>query len=70
MSERFNSGIGGYTCDNCLVLLWAGVGGAKTPENRRYIYSTKKEDIVKVRKDWFCSKDCVECFSRKVKVYE
>lgn len=57
MSERFNSGMGGYTCDECCVLLWAGIGGAENPANRFYSYEAKAEDIVAKNGCFYCA-DC------------
>lgn len=56
MSERFNSGMGGYTCDGCDVLLWAGHQGSIHPENRIFSYSTKKEDVIKIGNCFYCKK--------------
>jgi len=56
MCERFNSGMGGYTCDGCAVLLWAGHQGALNPENRIYCYTTKKEDVIQIGNSFFCKK--------------
>ncbi len=46
MTERFNSGAGGYTCDGCSKLLWAGVGGLKNPSKRRFWYRETEESIL------------------------
>ncbi len=45
MTERFNSGRGGYTCDGCGALLWAGFNGLEKPANRGYIYGIQSEDV-------------------------
>lgn len=58
MAEKFNSGYGGYTCDNCSVLLWAGANGKDKSERRIYCYNTKLENIVRVKDKIFCSKKC------------
>lgn len=60
MSERFNNGYGGYTCDACRKLLWAGFNGLEVPKQRRYIYDTKQAEVVidLVLKVAFCSNDC------------
>jgi len=60
MCEKFNSGYGGYICDHCRVLLWAGRNGSENPENRRFIYSTKPEDIVELGGLFFCSQACAD----------
>jgi hypothetical protein len=60
MGERFNSGNGGYTCDQCGVLIWSGYSGKSVPENRYYEYGTKKEAIVENEEVCFCSQKCYE----------
>lgn len=45
MSERFNSGAGGYTCDSCHTLLWAGVSALHRPEHRMYCYNETEDSI-------------------------
>lgn len=56
MCERFNSGMGGYTCDGCDVLLWAGHNGAQNPQNRVFCYSTKPEDVIQIDNCFYCKK--------------
>lgn len=58
MSEVFNSGTGGYICDACRILLWAGPKGVTTPDKRYFIYGTNKEDIVEIDGGIFCSSKC------------
>lgn len=65
MTERFNSGHGGYTCDACNVLLWAGVRGCTFPEKRKFIYSTQASDIVERKtkggeRRFYCSLKCAD----------
>ncbi len=56
MCERFNSGMGGYTCDGCNVLLWAGHQGSTIKENRVYCYSIKEEDVIAIDDGFYCKK--------------
>lgn len=59
MGEKFNSGIGGYTCDTCSILLWAGRDGDEKPENRRYIYTAEPGTVLEDGQGhWFCSNRC------------
>jgi len=58
MGERFNSGMGGYTCDKCKVLIWAGSKGMKDRSKRHFVYSTKATDIVEDDDNMFCSPEC------------
>jgi len=60
MCEKFNSGLGGYICDSCRKLLWAGKDGSTKPEKRKYIYTTKPEDVVQVGDEFFCSQACAD----------
>lgn len=57
MSERFNSGIGGYTCDCCAVLLWAGFKGLTNEHARCYCYGDKQFFIIE-KNLAFCSESC------------
>lgn len=57
MTERFNSGYGGYTCDECNVLLWAGHSGSTNPENRFFCYKAKPHNIVQYNACFYCA-DC------------
>lgn len=65
MSEKFNSGHGGYTCDGCSILLWSGHLGSKYPENRFYypewMLGFKIEDIEEIDNKFFCP-NCVKKF--------
>jgi hypothetical protein len=47
MSEKFNSGYGGYTCDHytCSKLLWVGWGGKDSPDRRIYCYESTAESV-------------------------
>jgi hypothetical protein len=58
MCEKFNSGLGGYICDQCRVLLWAGRNGSAQPEKRKYIYSATAESIVALDGNFYCSEEC------------
>jgi hypothetical protein len=58
MTERFNSGHGGYTCDHCGRLLWSGMNGAHEPGNRLYIYGADPEHIVQRDGRFFCDDGC------------
>lgn len=60
MGEKYNSGMGGYTCDYCNILLWAGFGGRDIPENRQWIYIPTPRIIVEVEDRVYCSEDCAE----------
>lgn len=66
MCERFNSGMGGYTCDGCAVLLWAGHQGSLIPENRNYCYSTNPEDVTKIGNNFYCK----SCGSQMIDYYK
>ena len=59
MVEVFNSGMGGYICDQCRKLLYAG----KTV--RHYVYSSFKEDIVEEGGLKFCSTRCKETYKNR-----
>lgn len=67
MTEKWNSGVGGYICDNCRALLWAGHNGSEDVRNRRYIYSVTPTTVVEFA-EWpdgyiaFCSNLCVREF--------
>lgn len=63
MSERFNSGLGGYTCDTCKTLLWSGRDGATNPDNRQMVYKASREDI---KKDnlFFCNDNCRKSYCK------
>lgn len=52
MAERFNSGMGGVTCDNCGILICAGVKG-----KRIFCYSTKV--LIEYKDEHYCSKKCL-----------
>ena len=58
MGWKFNSGIGGYTCDECCKLIFAGMPG----KQKKYIYDTEHgEEIESASGElrWiFCSMDC------------
>jgi len=54
MSEKFNSGYGGYTCDQCHILLWSGIGGLEDKSRRKYIYNVKDKDVITVNEKAFC----------------
>ncbi len=54
MTERFNSGQGGYTCDMCNVLLWSGYRGSLEPLNRKFCYGSTPESIVKKDSCFYC----------------
>ena len=58
MGEKFNSGEGGYICDHCRTLLWAGACGRLNPSRRRYIYSATPSSVVETKKAAFCSRMC------------
>lgn len=60
MGEKFNSGYGGYICDCCRKLLWAGRNGLEDADARRYIYHVQPEDVVLKDGLAFCSKDCAD----------
>lgn len=66
MTEKFNSGMGGYTCDNvsCSKLLWAGARAAERPDKRRYIYSTLSQNVrrreINGQVFYFCSEACAQ----------
>ena len=59
MVERFNSGMGGYTCDICHTLLWAGRDGKDNKKNRIYNYSHKATDIYETENGTY--KFCKKC---------
>ena len=63
MCEKWNSGLGGYICDTCRVLLWAGHKGSERPENRHFIYSTNEEDVVQDGDKFFCSTECKDNYT-------
>ena len=56
MSERFNSGAGGYTCDSCHILLWAGSRGMRYPERREWRYSETADTVLVKDNTAYCSK--------------
>jgi hypothetical protein len=58
MGEKWNSGAGGYTCDTCGVLLWAGHDGKDKPQYRRWWYTCVPDDIIEFGHLAFCSKTC------------
>lgn len=58
MGEKWNSGIGGYVCDHCRVLLWAGFGGLDEGGKRHYYPSARKDYIVIVGGKAYCSIAC------------
>lgn len=58
MCEKFNNGNGGYICDTCRVLLWAGRDGSIDKSNRRYWYKINEEDVVEKYGKFFCSQEC------------
>lgn len=61
MSEKWNSGHGGYICDTCSVLLWAGHNGSERSENRLYCYRLAgPEEVVQAGDKFFCSNECAE----------
>ena len=60
MGERFNSSYGGYTCDYCSTLIWAGADGSVNPEVRKFVYRAKPADVVQVEDKFFCSEQCAE----------
>lgn len=60
MGEKFNSGYGGYICDHCRRLLWAGRGGLQDPLKRKFIYSSTPESVVVKNNMAFCSKECAD----------
>jgi hypothetical protein len=64
MSERFNSGQGGYTCDQCNVLMWAGLSG----DEKIYCYSLTEKDIVEIEGKFFCCSKCAEEYLRSLNV--
>ncbi len=66
MTERFNSAMGGYTCDGprCQRLLWAGVRAKTEPSKRHFIYSVKPEEVVELDNRIFCSKTCADNHTR------
>ena len=59
MAEVFNSGNGGYTCDLCRVLLWAGFDGKDKRYNRRYTYKTTENEVYETATGKF--KFCKKC---------
>lgn len=59
MTYRFNSGMGGWTCDKCNVLLWAGWESKEYPENRVYCYNETADSITETETEAFC-KECSE----------
>lgn len=60
MSEKFNSGYGGYICDTCRALLWAGRDGLINPHKRKYVYSSTEETVVIKDGLAFCSEECLK----------
>lgn len=67
MGEKFNSGMGGYICDSCRVLLWAGPGSLKDPLKRKFVYKATAETIVELEKGIFCSDICASKFKGHLK---
>lgn len=55
--QRFNSGVGGYTCDGCSILLWSGFGGLEDESTRYYCYGATKDDVQVKEGKAYC-KDC------------
>lgn len=53
--EKFNSGMGGYICDFCSKLLWAGFS-----DHRIYCYEATPATIVEHRGLFFCNGKCVK----------
>ena len=54
MGKVFNSGLGGYTCDNCSTLLWTGV------DKKKFIYTIELIDIIEHLDFFYCSKKCLK----------
>lgn len=63
MSERFNSRMGGYTCDTCCRLLWAGFDGHEVPGNRKWWYSSTAETVLVTASYAFCGELCLRKFN-------
>lgn len=63
MGEKFNSGNGGYLCDTCRRLLWAGFNGHEQPANRRWWYSSTAETVLVTSNYAFCSELCLRKFN-------
>jgi len=61
MSEKFNSGYGGYTCDHytCSKLLWVGWGGKDSPDRRIYCYESTAESVKEKGNYAYCSLKCL-----------
>lgn len=69
MSKRFNSGIGGLTCDQCNILVVAGHPDIGKP---LWIYPTKKYYVCKEagplpssKEFHFCCRACMQRFIEK-----
>lgn len=64
MSNRFNSGAGGYTCDKCHTLLWWGCL-SHDPVSKRNYYPPHTPENTRVVEDYiFCAK-CIEEAEKK-----
>lgn len=58
MAEVENKGMGGYECDYCEKLMWAGVGGLRDARRRQFFYETRSKDLILVDGLAYCSRDC------------
>jgi len=70
MGMTFNSGMGGYTCDSCNTLLYAGGwfwNKDRSKDDRNFYYFTQKEDILEKEDKQFCSKECFKKFEEEDK---
>lgn len=63
MGEKFNSRMGGYICDHCRRLLWAGFDGHTNPENRKWWYSSTAETVIVTTSYAFCGELCLREFN-------
>lgn len=66
MTERFNSGLGGYTCDTCSRLLWSGFDG----DQRVYCYEATPETVLSRKGKHYCSQICLCKSDPSLPLYE